>query len=180
MYPGRRARNRYGEEVAYDDESRATASATDGLMELSRFMTAVVAHTLAEVNNILSVPQLRILVMLFYDSPLNLTTIAGRLGVDRSNASRPTDKLVASGLVRRTDDEDDRRNARLSLTPKGRRLVDSVLDSRRDIFTQIVEKLDPDDRVRLASCLTALLEVVDRGDAGPEGLSSASLFPWIR
>lgn len=161
-------------------EAEATAAAVDGLMALSRLMTAVVARTLADVSEISSVPQLRILVMLYYDSPLNLTTIARGLGVDRSNASRPTDRLVAAGLVRRSDDADDRRNARLSLTPKGRRVVDSVFDSRRAVFDQMVEQLDPEDRARLASCLAALLQVVDRGHVGLEGLASASILPWIR
>jgi len=163
-----------------DHESRATESAIDGLMALSRLMNAVVAHTLSDVADVVSVPQLRILVMLYDDSPLNLTTIAARLGVDRSNASRPTDKLVVARLVRRNDDKDDRRNAALTLTPKGRRLVDSLLESRREIFAQIVEKLAHGDREQLAFSVSALLNVVDHGHVDLEGVGSESILPWIR
>lgn len=150
-------------------------------MALSRVMTAVVARTLADAVETLSVPQLRILTMLYYGGPLNLTAIAKQLGVDRSNASRPADRLAAAGLVRRMEDESDRRSTTLALTPEGRRLVDSIMERRREIFDRFLDRLGSDDRERLAESVTALIAAVreDPGDPALAGAASEPILPWI-
>jgi DNA-binding MarR family transcriptional regulator len=158
-----------------------SASATEPLMRLSRTMTAIVARTLSDVEDTLSVPQLRILVMLYFESPLDLTTIGRNLNVDRSNASRPCERLVAAGLLRRREDPRDRRHVALSLTPKGRRLVDSVMSRRREIIDALVHQLGEEDQEHLFLGVTALLAVVDRsGDRADVALTPGSIVPWIR
>lgn len=149
-------------------------------MALSRAMTAVVARTVTDTADTVSVAQLRILVMLYFKSPQNLTAIARELGVDRSNASRPADKLVTAALVRRAADPDDRRSAALSLTSKGRRLVESIMDRRRRAFEDIVAQLDPDDQKALGRSLEALLEVDWPPNGRSAGTGAAPILPWIR
>ena len=152
-------------------------------MGLSRVMTAIVARTLADLEEAVTVPQLRILVMLYFDGRTNLATIARNLGVDRSNASRPADRLVAAGFVRRDEDERDRRNVVLSLTARGRRLVDSMMDRRREIFGDLIARLDPEDRVALARGVRALLAHVESEPQDPlAGLATTvpePLLPWV-
>jgi DNA-binding MarR family transcriptional regulator len=156
-------------------------AATDALMATSRLMTAVIARTLAEVDPAVTVPQFRVLVMLYYDRSLNLGSIATGLGVNPSNASRTCEKLVASGLVRREDDDRDRRQLAISLTPRGRRLLDSVMESRRRLLDDLVGQMAVADQRRLTKGLTALLAVL--GDDDPSTrLDSASgdILGWVR
>lgn len=133
-------------------------------MDLSRLMTAIVATTLADIDEAVSVPQLRILVMLHVNGPMNLVGIARRLGVDRSNASRPADRLVAMGLADRNADVSDRRSVVLSLTPQGRRFIDSVLDRRRAILGGLVSRLDAPDRRALGRGVDALLRLAENDE----------------
>src|SRR4051812_19147712 len=95
------------------------APATEAMMAVSRTMTAIVARTLSEVADELTVPQLRVLVLLNSRGPMNLTTIAQHLDVNASNASRTCDQLVTAGRISRQPDQDDRRSAVLHLTDEG-------------------------------------------------------------
>ncbi len=137
------------------------AMAVEALMATSRVMTAVVARTLAAVEHTVSVPQLRVLVMLQYEGSLNLKSIAHGLGVNPSNASRACDKLVSSGLISRGGAEHDRRNVSISLTAEGRGLVDDLMRQRAELLGRAVADLPPADRRRLVQGLSAFLVAVE-------------------
>lgn len=157
------------------------SNATDALMATSRLMTAVVARTMAEVDDSITVPQFRVMVMLSYESPLSLGKIADGLDVNPSNASRACDKLVAAGLVQRADDDRDRRQLRISLTRKGRRLLDSVMDRRRHLLDELVGTMASVDQRRLTKGLSALLAGL--GDEDPStrlGTHPADILHWVR
>lgn len=160
-----------------DDTGASTA--TEALLSLSRVMTAVVARTLADVGEIVTIPQLRILVMLYYGGPMNLSAVAHGLGVARSNASRPADKLVTGGLVRRREDESDRRSVVLSLTAQGRRLVESTMEQRRQIFDALVAQMPEGDRERLTRGVGALLDVVRHDEAVITGTPTGSILRYL-
>lgn len=74
-----------------------------------------------------TLPQLRLLVMVSSRGPLNLGAVAAGLGVHPSNATRAVDRMVGAGLLSRSDDPTDRRNLVLELTPAGQALVDQVM-----------------------------------------------------
>jgi DNA-binding MarR family transcriptional regulator len=144
-------------------------------------MTAVVARTLADVDESISVPQFRVLVMLAYESSLSLGKAAEGLGVNPSNASRAIEKLVAAGLVHRADDESDRRQLRLSLTSRGRRLLDSVMDSRRRLLDELVGEMTPAAQRSLADGLSALLAVLGDEDVTTRlGTRPGDIIHWVR
>jgi len=156
-------------------------AATDALMATSRLMTAVVARTFADIDESITVPQFRVLVMLYYENPLNLGAIAEGLAINPSNASRACDKLVAAGLVRREDDDRDRRNLAISLTTKGQRHLDSLMASRRRLLDDLVAEMGPTDQRRLAKGLSALLAVL--GDDDPStrlGTRPGDIIQWVR
>ncbi len=135
------------------------------LMDTSRVMTAVVAHSLAHVPVPVSVPQLRVLVMVDTRGPMNLTAIAEGLGVNASNASRACDKLVASGMLDRRPDEQDRRSVVVTLTARGRDLVASLMNLRQAMFEQIVARMSPEHRQQLTSGLQAFVEAAAEASA---------------
>ncbi len=65
----------------------------------------------------------------FGDAPDGETmvgTVASRLGIDPSRASRITADLIRLGLVRRTPSQQDARRAILELTAEGARIVQTV------------------------------------------------------
>jgi DNA-binding MarR family transcriptional regulator len=155
------------------------SSATQELMSLSRAMTAIVADTLADLDDTLTVPQLRVLVMLSTEAAAGIAAVAACLGADRSHASHSCDRLVEAGLVRRVADPTDRHRVGLSLTARGRDLVDSVMQRRRRILDDLVGRLSPSERRALVRGVTALNRVMEDGGARAAVLR-ASILPWIR
>ncbi len=128
------------------------------LMDTTRVLTAVVAHSLAGLGAAVTLPQLRVLVMIDARGPMNLSAVAEGLGVNASNASRACDRLVASGLLDRRADERDRRSIVLDLTPAGRRVVGTVVRQRRTMLAQIVRRMSDEQQRQLAGSLEHFVE----------------------
>ena len=100
------------------------ADEVEATMLAARALVAISARSVTAVEDVVTPPQLRVLVMIASRGPLNLGAVARGLGVHPSNATRACDRLVSAGLVDRRDDPADRRNLQLQLTEDGRRLVD--------------------------------------------------------
>jgi DNA-binding MarR family transcriptional regulator len=155
--------------------------AADALLATSRVMTAVVARTLADVPESITVPQLRLLVMLDSRGAIGPGAVAEGLGVNPSNATRTCDKLVDARLVKRSTDPDDRRRGILELTDRGRALVSSLMGARRLLLDDLVSQMSASAQREMASGLEAFLDVVDRGlDADILGESGGSIISWLR
>lgn len=149
-------------------------------MPVSRTMTAIVARTLADVAQEITVPQLRVLVLLSTRGPMNLSTIARHLDVNPSNASRTCDQLVAMGRIARGGDDTDRRNVVLELTAAGTRLVASLMAARRGLIDQVVARMAAEDQRALARGLEAFTAAV--AAAPPDeaiGLPDGRIIPWL-
>jgi DNA-binding MarR family transcriptional regulator len=136
-------------------DSPPDASDVDALMRASKVVSAAIAHSLAVTDAKVTLPQLRVLVMVEDGAPLNLSAVAEGLGVNPSNASRTCDRLVKGGLLDRREDPADRRHVVLTLTAGGRRVLRSMLGQRRTIFQQVLDEMRPADRARLTAGLNA-------------------------
>lgn len=93
------------------------------------------------------------------DRSLPLTRVAAQLDYSQSRMSHAVARLEESGWVERISDPDDRRVARLHLTPEGRRAlaaasVGHIAEVRRIFFSALDEK-DLDDIRRIGSKLFA-------------------------
>jgi DNA-binding MarR family transcriptional regulator len=127
-------------------------------MLAARALVAISAQSLAAVDEVVTAPQLRVLVMVASRGPLNLGTVARGLGVHPSNATRACDRLVAAGLLDRRDDPADRRNLQLQLTEQGRGLVDEVMDRRRHAIAEVLERMPALQRTALVPVLTTFAD----------------------
>ena len=130
-----------------------SADQIDAVLQASRALVGIAAASIAAVDDDVTVPQLRVLVMVDTKGPLNLAAVTAGLGVNPSNASRICDRLIRSGLLDRQDSPDDRRNIALTLTAAGRRLVDKVMNHRRTAIIQVLRDMEPDDRELLTTAL---------------------------
>lgn len=139
----------------------ALAEQVDTVMRTSRVLVGVIAASVEEVGSTVTVPQLRVLVMAADHSPLTLGNVAEGLGVHPSNATRTCDRLVSAGLLNRRDDPHDRRQLQLTLTRKGRRMVDSVLEHRRVAIERVMVQMDPVSAARLGAALSEFLRAAE-------------------
>ena len=149
-------------------------------MAVSRTMTAIVARTLSAVAEQITVPQLRVLVLLNSRGAMNLTTIARHLGVNPSNASRTCDQLVATGRLIREPDPRDGRSAVLALTADGARFVSELMAARRRMIDTVVARMAPEDQRNLAHALGAFMAAVEAAPAEEAiGLPDGRIIPWL-
>ncbi|MCE3551494.1 MarR family transcriptional regulator [Pseudonocardia sp. RS11V-5] len=149
-----------------------TRDQVDAVMRTARVLVGVTARSFAAIEDRVTLPQLRIMVMIASRGPLNLGSIAASLDVHPSNASRACDRLVAAGLLDRRDDPADRRNLLLQLTDAGARLVDEVTTQRRQAIHDTLEKMPVGRRRSLVAALSAF------ADAAGEPAEAAWSLGW--
>jgi DNA-binding MarR family transcriptional regulator len=128
------------------------ADQVEQVLEASRVFGAFIAESLANVDPPVTMPQFRVLV-LAAEAPRNLSAIAEDLEVHPSNATRLCDRLVRAGLLDRRRSEEDRRQVHLTLTPRGRRLVDRAMSHRREHVARAMAHMSEEERSALASAL---------------------------
>ena len=129
-------------------------------MEGSRTMGAVIAESMASVEAVVTMPQLRVLI-LTSRTPQNVSSVAEDLGVHPSNATRTCDRLVRAGLLDRRPAEDDRRQVVLTVTPDGERLLERVMSHRRESIERILALMSEEHRAMLTEALEAFTEAAD-------------------
>lgn len=131
---------------------------TRAVLTASRLLVAVSARSLAEVEDRVTLPQFRMLVVLSTRGATKLVVLADLLQVAPSTAMRMVDRLIAAGLADRQVNPNNRRETMLTLTHEGRRTVADVTARRRAEIAAIVERLAPEQRGALVGALTAFNE----------------------
>lgn len=97
---------------------------------------------------------------------------AGKLGHALMLASGSTtnriDRLETAGLIRRTDDPDDRRGVLVELTPLGLRRVEAAVERHLAVERELIAALTEAQQEQLAGLLRRLLVAVDDPTPGEE------------
>lgn len=142
-------------EPAGAPRSAVDSRQVDAVVRAANVFLRVAARSVAEVEDLVTTPQLRVLVLIANRGPQNLGAVAVELGVHPSNATRTCDRLVQAGLIERGEDAQDRRLSRLVLSAKGRRLVDQVMSHRREAVAAVLEHLPAETRSSLSAAMDA-------------------------
>jgi DNA-binding MarR family transcriptional regulator len=127
---------------------------TDAMLTASRLLVAISARSIALIDETITIPQFRTLVILSNRGPVNLATLAGLLDVQPSTTGRMVDRLVSAGLIDRRPHPNSRRELVVELTAHGRQVVRRVTAHRRDEIARIVEMMPPQARRGLVRALT--------------------------
>lgn len=153
--------------------SATDPNVTDAVLLASRALVGVAARSLAEVEDQVTLPQFRALVVLA-GRDRNLSELADALDVHPSSATRLCTRLEAKGLITRGPATQSRRELLVQLTDEGRSVVDSVTRRRRREISRIVARIPTRDRRVLVHALR-----VFAGAAGETPEPSWS-FGWER
>lgn len=144
--------------AASDTVTKPSEEQVETLVAASRVLVAVSVQSLGEVDEAVTLVQLRTLVVLATSGPMNLSTLAEHVGVHASNASRTCEALVGMGLLDRRDDSSDRRNVVLAPSKPGRQMVKAVFDRRRALLGDLLASLSTEDREMLTAPLQRLVD----------------------
>ncbi|MHB2028574.1 MAG: MarR family winged helix-turn-helix transcriptional regulator [Acidimicrobiales bacterium] len=137
----------------------------DAILASSRVFVAIATRSLADTADEVTLAQYRTLVILASRGSQNLAALAANIAVTPATATRMCDRLVHKGLIRRSHRRDDRRTVQLSLTNKGRELVDSVTKRRRHEIERLLDAVPIFDRSTL---IRALQQFTKAGGEVPE------------
>ncbi|WP_434995476.1 MarR family winged helix-turn-helix transcriptional regulator [Arthrobacter sp. Ld5] len=143
----------------------------DALVRASRVFIAVVAKSVADIEDLVTAPQWRILILIATRGPQTHRAVAADLRVHPSNATRTVNKLQTAGLVRREEDPHDRRFLRLQLTDEGQSLVNRVMSNRRRALNDVVSRMGAGDRLALEKAMLAFAEAA--GESTSEATGAA-------
>ncbi|WP_262379874.1 MarR family winged helix-turn-helix transcriptional regulator [Nonomuraea sp. PA05] len=153
-----------------DDDGEDLDAVITAVLAGSRLLISVAARSLAAVEDKITLPQFRMLVLLAGHGGVNLVTMAELLDVNSSTAMRMADRLAGAGLIVREVNPHNRRESMMRLTEEGHRIVDEVMARRRKQIGEIVSRMSATQRQALISAMNAFNE------AGGE--SAASLPQW--
>lgn len=132
--------------VAMRSQEDELDAAVDETLTASRALMGLVARSLAEVLEQVTLSQYRVLVVLCAAGPLRSGDLAERLGVHQSTLTRTADRLVAQGLIQRDPSPDSRREIRVSLTDRGQDMVVQVMRQRWNDIRKILGSVSEQDR----------------------------------
>lgn len=107
---------------------------------------ALGARALAAAPQRLSSSQLQALLVIDQAGSVNLAQLADAMRLIPSSATRLCQRLVAADLVNRETNVSDRREAVLSLTATGDRLVSAVREHRLAALTTVLARYDERER----------------------------------
>jgi DNA-binding MarR family transcriptional regulator len=140
----------------HETSARTDQELADAVLTASRALVAVAARSLAAVEDEVSLPQYRLLVVLASRGPQRIAALAEALGVNPSSATRLCDRLARKGLVRRRRTAADRREVRVSLAPLGQALVEEVTARRRAEIRRLLAQVPTGERDRIVEALETL------------------------
>jgi DNA-binding MarR family transcriptional regulator len=112
-------------------------------------------------GNLLEQGQMDALDLLINREHRTMSSLAGRLRVNPSTATRAVDRLVSGGLVERFHSPDDGRVVLVRITEEGRRCHAQVAARRAHVMSTILGAFTAAERVVLAGLLERLVESID-------------------
>src|SRR5215472_9760995 len=92
---------------------------------------------------------------------VSTSTLAAILGIDPSTASRNLAGLERAGYITRRKGTDDGRQTDVRLTPRGKRIAESVTSESIAAFAGLLDRFPRQDRQRIAEAVDALARVLD-------------------
>jgi DNA-binding MarR family transcriptional regulator len=113
----------------------------DALLAACRVLVAISAQSIAAVEDVADLTQVRALVVVASRGSVSLGELSEAAHIHLTRASRLCDRLVMKGLLNRADDPANRRQLVLTLTPAGQDVVDEVMRRRREAIQPILERM---------------------------------------
>lgn len=124
---------------------------------LSKFETLFISHDF-------TFTQWVVLMHLRDDLADTCSEIARNMHHDNGALTRIVDQLEARGLVERHRCESDRRVVRLSLTPAGRKTVETLVPVATDYLNEVMDGFTKAEGDQLISLLTRLVTRIEEAD----------------
>ena len=104
----------------------------------------------------LSVSQVGTIMHLHHCGNAGISDVAEHLGITAPAVSQMVDRLVQQGVLERTEDPQDRRSKQISLTARGKALVEDGIRFRQQWMEHITTAFTPAEQEGIIEALTLL------------------------
>jgi DNA-binding MarR family transcriptional regulator len=106
----------------------------------------------------LTMPQLKVVLLLFLNGPSRMSDIASALDVSLATATGVVDRLVEREIVLRESQPEDRRVVLCLLSDKGEKLIGGLWQLARDRARELLGAIEPGKLHLVLEALDALLQ----------------------
>ncbi len=110
----------------------------------------------------LSMPQFGIMMHLFYRDNCGVSDIGGHMKISSAAASQLIDKLVKDGLLERTENPNDRRAKQITLSEKGRNLIETGIHERYRWVGDLASSLKSEEQEAVLETLPVLIRAFQK------------------
>ena len=131
---------------------------TSELIEVMFNISRVMKEQMSFKNNLmeLSVLQIQTLIYLNNTEKNSMGDIAAYLQIELPSATSLVNKLSRQKLIQRKSDKDDKRFVRITITEKGKSLLDQAIKERKGKLQNILSHLSGDEKSELLKLLSTL------------------------
>jgi DNA-binding MarR family transcriptional regulator len=143
----------------------------EALLRANRALVAITTRSLASVNEDVTLPQFRSLVVLATVGPQTVSALADRLAVHASTMTRMCNRLVSRGLVLRAPSAVDRREVVIALTNMGTSVVENVMTARRRELDEVLRRMGDDERLAVVVALDTFARAAGEDPATNRSIS---------
>ena len=122
----------------------------------------------------LTMPQLKILLLLYRLGDTSGRELAGLMGVSLATMSGMVDRLVAHDLVTRAEDPHDRRVRRITLSTTGSRMIADIITAGTEKQARLLRRLTDAELRTVADAMQAMVRVAaEDAESGAEAGTGA-------
>jgi len=98
-----------------------------------------------------------------------VTDLGEHLGVSSAAASQMLEHLVEEGLIKRTEDPDDRRMKKISLTEKGYQVMKDSVSARLGWLEELTESFSDKEKVQITTAIELIINKAKQQDTLKKG-----------
>ena len=110
----------------------------------------------------ITLPQLSAMECLARQGARPMNEIARELGISRPAATGLINRLIAQQLAKREHDTRDRRIVRVSVTPRGRRMVANIWAQKRRTLVRVFGQIAPHERAQSLKTLERVVAILSQ------------------
>ena len=136
----------------------------EGILKLAdrlfRVLLPTVPREILQID--VTMPQLKILFILFIDGAMRMSDLATDLQVTLATATGLVDRLVEKGMVVRESQADDRRVVLCRLSDNGQKAVSGIWESARNNMKAILLTVDTGQLEMLTEVLENMLRAAEQ------------------
>jgi DNA-binding MarR family transcriptional regulator len=108
----------------------------------------------------ITLTQMQMLLLINSLSGCKMSDLSEALGVTMGNVTSMIDRLIKEDLVKRCEDDNDRRIVRIELTKNGKDTVKTILGNRKTGLSRIFKNVNESDKAALLNIMERIAAVL--------------------